>query len=46
MACEHHVIGLKLEAVSELVYVTTILCDNAMALSVAQIVFVSVSVLC
>ena len=28
MACEHHVIGLKLEAGSELVYVTSILCDN------------------
>lgn len=28
MACESHVIGPKLEAGSELVYVTSILCDN------------------
>lgn len=32
MACEHHVIGLKLEAGSELVYVTSIWCDNATVL--------------
>lgn len=35
MACKHHVIGLQLEAGSELVYVTSVLCDNATVLSVA-----------